>query len=75
MEGRVVRHHFERKLLNYHSCQAWFNVVQWFQKRRFMSSSTYIPGFSVKKILPFQPIYSDYAYFGILYQATKINIV
>jgi hypothetical protein len=35
MEGRAVGHNFERDPPRYHPCQVWFNLVQWFQRRRF----------------------------------------
>ena len=31
MEGRDVRHNFEKDLPNDHHCQVWFNLLQWFQ--------------------------------------------
>jgi hypothetical protein len=70
MEGGAIGHNFERDPPRDHPCQVCFNLVQWFQRRRFkcdlsskcymvMSSLTYILGFSVKFF--FQPIYTDYA--------------
>jgi hypothetical protein len=65
MEGGAVGHNFEREPPRDHPCQVWFNLVQWFQRRRFKcdyvarSSFAYIPDFSVK--IFFQPIYTDYA--------------
>jgi hypothetical protein len=35
MEGRAVRHNFERDPPRDNPCQVWFNLVQWFQRRRF----------------------------------------
>ena len=35
MEGGTVGHNFERDPHRDHSCQVWFNLVQWFQWRRF----------------------------------------
>jgi hypothetical protein len=35
MEGGTVGHNFERDPLRGHPCQVWFNLVQWFQRRRF----------------------------------------
>ena len=35
MEGRSVGHNFERDLFKDDPCQAWFNLVQGFQRRRF----------------------------------------
>jgi hypothetical protein len=31
MEGRAVGHNFERDPPRDHTCQVWFNLVQWFQ--------------------------------------------
>jgi hypothetical protein len=56
MEGGAVGHNFERDPPRDNPYQVWFNLVQWFQRRRLHK---YIPGFSVKFF--FQPIYSDYA--------------
>jgi hypothetical protein len=36
MEGGAVRHNFERDPPRDHPyCQFWFNLVQWFLRRRF----------------------------------------
>jgi hypothetical protein len=35
MEGGAVRHNFERDPPRDHHCQVWFNLVQWFLRRRF----------------------------------------
>jgi hypothetical protein len=35
MEGEAVGHKFERDPPRDHPCQVWFNLVQWFQRRRF----------------------------------------
>ena len=35
MEGRAVGHTIERGPHKDHTSQIWFNLVQWFQKRRF----------------------------------------
>jgi hypothetical protein len=35
MEGGAVGHKFERDPPRGHSCQVWFNLVQWFLRRRF----------------------------------------
>jgi hypothetical protein len=37
MEGGVVRHNFERDPPRDHPCQAWFNLVQQFQRRGFLN--------------------------------------
>jgi hypothetical protein len=34
-QGGAVRHNFERNPPSYHPYQVWFNLVQWFQRRRF----------------------------------------
>ena len=34
MEGGAVGHNFERDPPKDHPCQAWFNLVQGFQRRR-----------------------------------------
>ena len=39
MEGRSVRHNFERDPPKDHPCQVWFNLVQGFQRRRFKCES------------------------------------
>jgi hypothetical protein len=39
MEGRAVRHNFERDPPKDHPCQVWFNLVQGFQRRRFKCES------------------------------------
>jgi hypothetical protein len=33
--GRAVGHNFERDPPKDHPCQVWFNLVQWFQRKRF----------------------------------------
>jgi hypothetical protein len=33
MEGRAVRHNFERDPPKDHPCQVWFNLVQGFRRR------------------------------------------
>jgi uncharacterized protein YjiS (DUF1127 family) len=35
MEGGAVRHNFERDPPRDHPYKVWFNLVQWFQRRRF----------------------------------------
>jgi hypothetical protein len=35
MEGRAVGHNFETGLPKDYPRQIWFNLVQWFQRRRF----------------------------------------
>jgi uncharacterized protein YjiS (DUF1127 family) len=35
MEGGAVGHNFERDPHRDHPSQVWFNLVQWFQRRRF----------------------------------------
>jgi hypothetical protein len=35
MEGGAVGHNFEMELQKDHSCQICFNLVQWFQRKRF----------------------------------------
>jgi hypothetical protein len=44
MEGRAVRHNFERNPFRDHPCQVWFNLVQRFQGQRFKEK----PGINVK---------------------------
>ena len=35
MEGGAVGPNFERDPPRDHHCQAWFNLVPWFQRKRF----------------------------------------
>ena len=35
MEGGAVGHNFEMELHKDHPCKVWFNLVQWFQRKRF----------------------------------------
>jgi hypothetical protein len=49
MEGGAVGHNFEMGLPKDYPCQAWFNLVQQFQRRRFFSVNFF-----------FQPIYTHY---------------
>ena len=35
MEGGAVRHNYEMGLPKDYLSQIWFNLVQWFQRRRF----------------------------------------
>ena len=35
MEGGAVGHNYEMGLPKDYSSQNWFNLVQWFQRRRF----------------------------------------
>jgi hypothetical protein len=35
MEDGAVGHNFERDPPRDHPCQVWFNLVQWFLRRRF----------------------------------------
>ena len=35
MEGGAVGHNFEMGLHKDYPCQVWFNLVQWFQRKRF----------------------------------------
>ena len=57
MEGRAVRHNFERDPHRDHPCQVWFNLVQRFQRRRFKCdllikiSSPFFTIFSLAAIL------------------------
>jgi hypothetical protein len=37
MEDGAVGHNFERDPPRDHPCQVWFNLVQWFLRRRFKS--------------------------------------
>jgi hypothetical protein len=53
MEGRAVGHNFERDPPRDHPCQAWFNLVQGFQRRRFKCESLQ-PG-ELKKSIFFNP--------------------
>ena len=39
MNDRAVGYNFERDPPKNHPCQAWFNLVQWFQRRRFKCES------------------------------------
>jgi hypothetical protein len=36
MEGGAVGHNFERDPPRDHPCQVWFNLIQRFQRRRFL---------------------------------------
>ena len=35
MEGGAVGHNFEMGLPKDYPCQVWFNLVPWFQRKRF----------------------------------------
>ena len=37
MKGRAVGHNFEKNPSRDHPCQAWFNLVQQFQRRGFLN--------------------------------------
>ena len=39
MEGVAVGHNFERNPPRDHPCQVRFNLIQWFQRRRFKCES------------------------------------
>ena len=38
MECGTVGHNFERDSPRDYPCQVWFNLVQWFQKRRLLNN-------------------------------------
>ena len=39
MEGGAIRHNFEKGPSKDHPSQIWFNLILWFQKRRFKCGS------------------------------------